>query len=138
MGFLDKIFIKPQNNVNNKATNSKSIDNSVLTLETLRKERDEMNRRFEQEYNLVNIGIEAEKSGDIDKAIEVYENLVDMKFDGSHPYKQLAVIYHKKKLYNDEKRVILAYRDRNPKLFDTDERKKYEWFRKRLKEIETK
>lgn len=51
-------------------------------------------------------GIEYEKSGNIEKAIEMYELNVKDNFDGNHPYDRLAILYHKQKKYDDEKRVL--------------------------------
>lgn len=40
-------------------------------------------------------GIEYEKAGNIDAAIKIYEKVVARKFDGSHPYDRLCVLYRK-------------------------------------------
>ncbi len=37
--------------------------------------------------------IECEKSGNIDKAIELYELNVNENFDGTHPYERLSELY---------------------------------------------
>lgn len=37
--------------------------------------------------------IEYEKSGDIDKAVELYELNVEESFDGTHPYERLSEYY---------------------------------------------
>ena len=52
-------------------------------------------------------GIEYEKTGEIDKAIAMYEKLVRRKFDGSLPYDRLCVIYRKRKDYVLEEKVLL-------------------------------
>lgn len=51
-------------------------------------------------------GIECEKQGDIQKAIELYEQNAAECFEGTHPYDRLAVIYRRQKLYKDEIRVL--------------------------------
>lgn len=51
-------------------------------------------------------GMQFEKDGEIDKAIELYEANVAAGFDGSHPYTRLAVIYRKRKDYDNEIRVL--------------------------------
>ncbi|WP_413538709.1 tetratricopeptide repeat protein [Enterococcus malodoratus] len=51
-------------------------------------------------------GIELEKNGKIDEAIKLYENNVKNSFDGNHPYDRLAIIYRKRKDYNNEIRVL--------------------------------
>ena len=51
-------------------------------------------------------GIELEKSGEVDKAIKLYELNIAEDFIGSHPYNRLAIIYSKRKQVNDEIRVL--------------------------------
>ena len=53
-------------------------------------------------------GIELEKAGEIDKAIKLYEANVAAHFVGPHPYKRLAIIYRKRKDYENEIRVLNA------------------------------
>lgn len=80
-------------------------------------------------------GIEAEKAGDIDRAIELYEQNVKEKFDGNHPYDRLAIIYHKQKKYDDEERVLLAAIDVFSKLDRSDAKAKVDKFAKRISKI---
>lgn len=51
-------------------------------------------------------GIELEKEGDIDNAIEFYELNIQEGFEGNHPYNRLAIIYRKRKQYTEEIRVL--------------------------------
>jgi tetratricopeptide (TPR) repeat protein len=51
-------------------------------------------------------GRELEKEGYIDNAIELYEMNVNGRFDGSFPYERLAMIYRKRKQYDEEIRVL--------------------------------
>ncbi len=51
-------------------------------------------------------GIELEKEGRIDEAIKLYEENIKKDFDGNHPYDRLAIIYRKRKEYDEEIRVI--------------------------------
>lgn len=51
-------------------------------------------------------GIEYEKSGDIEKAIELYERVVSRKFDGSHPYDRLSILYRKQGNFEAEETVL--------------------------------
>lgn len=51
-------------------------------------------------------GVDAEASGDEEKAIEFYKKQVAEGFDGSHPYDRLAIIYRKKKQYSEEVAVL--------------------------------
>ncbi len=52
-------------------------------------------------------GIESEKLGKIDEAIELYERNIEENFDGNHPYDRLSKIYRKKKDLINEKRVLV-------------------------------
>jgi tetratricopeptide (TPR) repeat protein len=51
-------------------------------------------------------GIQEEKRGNTEKAIKLYEKNIRNNFDGSHPYKRLAIIYRRKKKFEDEIRVL--------------------------------
>jgi len=75
-----------------------------------------------------NEGIDLEKKGHIDKAIELYEQNISENFIGNHPYDRLAIIYRKRNQIDDEIRVLekaiwifenvvhQARGDRSPKL----------------------
>lgn len=52
------------------------------------------------------MGKELEKEGFVDNAIELYELNVKSRFDGSFPYNRLAIIYRKRKQYDEEIRVL--------------------------------
>lgn len=54
-------------------------------------------------------GIDFEKSGDNQAAINAFEKAVSLRFDGSRPYDRLAIIYRKEKKYDDEIRICKAY-----------------------------
>ncbi len=51
-------------------------------------------------------GIEYEKAGDIDTAIEIYERVVARNFDGSHPYDRLSILYRKRGDFKAEEAVL--------------------------------
>lgn len=51
-------------------------------------------------------GKEAEKIGDIELAIQLYEQNVKERFQGNHPYDRLSVIYRGNKMIDEEIRVI--------------------------------
>mgnify|MGYP003681939938 CR=1 FL=1 len=53
-----------------------------------------------------NKGIELEKKGDIESAIKLYEKNVADEFFGTHPYDRLAIIYRKRKQFDDEIRIL--------------------------------
>ena len=83
-------------------------------------------------------GIELEKSGKIDDAIKLYEYNVEHRFDGSHPYNRLAIIYRKQKEYEKEiivlKQAIDVFTNDVPHS-RLDRNKKIEEFNKRLKKV---
>lgn len=54
-------------------------------------------------------GIEHEKAGRIAKAVELYEANVADRFDGSHPYDRLRVIYTREGKLEEAIRVCEAY-----------------------------
>ena len=51
-------------------------------------------------------GIELEKDGKVDQAIILYERNINENFVGNHPYDRLAIIYRKRKQFDDEVRVL--------------------------------
>ena len=56
---------------------------------------------------LNNYGIKLEKSGQIDAAIEVYENNIkDECYPATHSFDRLIILYRKRKDYQNEQRVI--------------------------------
>ena len=61
---------------------------------------------YEKTSRLINIGIDLEKEGMIDEAIKVYEKSIIPKLPMKHPYERLAILYRKKKDYENEIRVI--------------------------------
>jgi hypothetical protein len=54
-------------------------------------------------------GIALEKEGNIDAAIALYEANIAARFDGTHPYERLRIIYSKQKCWDDAIRVCRAY-----------------------------
>jgi hypothetical protein len=54
-------------------------------------------------------GKEYERYGEDNEAIILYEANIKDRFDGSHPYERLRVIYTKKRRYKDVIRVCEAY-----------------------------
>lgn len=65
-----------------------------------------------------------EKEGKIEDAIGVYEKSVSENVDTPFTYRRLAIIYSKKKLFDDEKRIIQMALKNIPK----SNTKHYEWF----------
>ncbi len=64
----------------------------------------EFNENLQAERNLK--GAEFEKTGDFEKAIEVYEENVKESFKGNHPYDRLATIYKNQNDIDNEIRVL--------------------------------
>ncbi len=91
-------------------------------------------------------GSSLEKKGRTNKAIKLYEANVKSKFDGSHPYERLRIIYTKQKRYADAISVCRAYiqiaeRQRAKGLHGMDSssgRKKIDGFKHYLEKLEKK
>lgn len=81
-------------------------------------------------------GIKYEKEGKVDLAIKLYEKNIAENFEGNHPYDRLAIIYRKKKDYQNEVRVLNKAIDVFSNLLFTSPRSdikpKLEKFKKRL------
>ena len=90
----------------------------------------EQEKVFDRQVNRNLLGIKHEKSGEVDKAIKLYEQNVKEKFIGNHPYNRLAIIYKKLNRPDDELRIVKA----GIKMFKSQ---KKEWFEKRLKRLES-
>lgn len=77
---------------------------------TIKKKYDEYqerNRKLNRCAELNNKGIALEKSGDIDAAIDVYEeNIYGDCYPATHAFDRLCVIYRKRKDYQNEIRVL--------------------------------
>jgi hypothetical protein len=54
-------------------------------------------------------GKEFEREGVESEAIQLYESNIKDKFDGSHPYERLRIIYTKNNRYKDIIRICKAY-----------------------------
>lgn len=85
-------------------------------------------------------GKEHEQIGEIKLAIKEYEENVKERFEGSHPYNRLAIIYRKKKDYDNEIRIltiaIQIYTELSKDSPRQDVDPKLEKFRIRLKKAE--
>lgn len=79
-------------------------------------ERAKSTKKIEKQYKQIVIpkdpvdrnlkGIELEKDGFLDNAMELYELNIKGGFGGNHPYDRLAIIYRKRKQYTEEIRVL--------------------------------
>lgn len=54
---------------------------------------------------LNNLGIKYEKEGDVDKAVNAYEENINIGYPARHSYDRLLVLYRKRKDYDNEERV---------------------------------
>lgn len=61
---------------------------------------------FKKGYQANLKAMEYEKNKDIEKAIEFYEKAISYSFDGNYPYDRLAILYRKRKDYDNEIRVL--------------------------------
>ena len=81
-------------------------------------------------------GFKYEKEGKVDLAIKLYEKNIAENFEGNHPYDRLAIIYRKRKDYQNEVRVLNKAIDVFSNLLFTSPRSdikpKLEKFKKRL------
>ncbi|MDR0605706.1 MAG: tetratricopeptide repeat protein [Bacteroidales bacterium] len=68
--------------------------------------QNQRNYILQQTAALNNKGIELEKQGKIDEAIEVYEENIKLKERATHAYERLMILYHKRGDFENEKRVI--------------------------------
>lgn len=104
-------------------------------------EYQKQNKIFERQTKRNLKGIELEKQGRIDEAIELYEENISDRFEGSHSYNRLTIIYRKRGQIGDEIRVLqkaiqvygeIESRSQwgNPKKLDK--------FKKRLEGLQTK
>ena len=98
---------------------------------------DKLNTFWQNCTKMCEEGIQAQKNGDINKAIQIYETLLQQGFDGTHPYRQLCDYYHKQKMFKEEIRVIKRLRQVTPK-DNYKEWDKYRWYDKRYKELTSK
>lgn len=73
--------------------------------ETRLKNIEEENALFEC-VRLNNLGIEQEKKGNIEKAIEIYEQNIKGLYEATHSYDRLMILYRKRKEYEKEIAVI--------------------------------
>lgn len=84
-------------------------------------------------------GMEAEKRNDDEKAIAEYEKSISLEFEGNHPYDRLAIIYRKRKQYDDEIRVlqkgINVFSALAETSFRSDLKPKLKKFRDRLEKV---
>lgn len=86
------------------------VDDDILSiaLKDLKEKQDE-NCRLHETARLNNIGIAAEKSGNIEKAIDAYEQNISIGYKADHAFNRLRVLYKKRGDFKNMKRVLLRY-----------------------------
>lgn len=86
------------------------VDDDILSiaLKDL-KERQNENWRLHETARLNNIGIAAEKSGNIEKAIDAYEQNISIGYKADHAFNRLRVLYKKRGDFKNMKRILLRY-----------------------------
>lgn len=90
----------------------KLLESSNNDMSLIEKYREELSR-IENTFVARNLeGADLEKAGKIDEAIALYEKNVKEGFDGSYPYTRLVIIYKKRKLFDDEARIIKKAEER--------------------------
>jgi tetratricopeptide (TPR) repeat protein len=135
----DADTIQKQWNLLNQTMSNVQVTREEITMDSLlnnTKDEDRMPHNYhysDAQFNKATTrnlqGISFEQQGRIDEAIDLYEQNVSLKFDGSHPYTRLAIIYRRRKQYDDEIRVI----EKAISVFDKQNAPKdLEYFSKRL------
>ncbi|MBA7567513.1 hypothetical protein ES695_02195 [Candidatus Atribacteria bacterium 1244-E10-H5-B2] len=89
----------------------KLLLSSNTDMDLIEKRREELEEIENTFVNRNLEGKELEKAGKIDEAIALYEKNIKEEFDGKHPYIRLAIIYRKRKLFDDEARVLNKLKD---------------------------
>jgi tetratricopeptide (TPR) repeat protein len=88
---------------NKKLVDKKSIKDK---LETIKKKNEIVQVKLENIASSNNSGIDLEKKGDIDGAIEIYEQNIKARGAATHAYDRLMILYRKRMDYLNEGRVI--------------------------------
>lgn len=109
-------------------------DSEVAELSRACEEYSSEERRLFRAAELNNLGIEAERAGDVGKAVSLYEqNILPGSYFTTYPYRRLCVIYRRQKRPEDEKRVIASALAR---LEGHKNTKEWLYFAERLKKAE--
>jgi hypothetical protein len=77
-------------------------------LESKLKQHNDFNILLNKTSELNNKGIQFEKDGNIQDAIQVYEENIKLGYPATHSYERLMVLYDKQKDSENEKRVVKA------------------------------
>ncbi|MCW0507970.1 tetratricopeptide repeat protein [Riemerella anatipestifer] len=100
------VFIKSIND-SGDGYNNIVIKKSVLEKMKLEKEKqDRFNELLNKTAELNNKGIALEKAGNIEEAIGVYNECVELGYTASHAYERLMILYRKIRECEKEKEII--------------------------------
>ncbi len=81
-------------------------DEEIANLDSSLKELNAFNEKLNSTAERNNKGIVFETKGNIDDAIKIYEENIEVGYTAIHSFARLMVIYRKLKKYDDEIRVI--------------------------------
>ena len=97
----DDIFFAMEDNEGYITLTKEQFDN----MHTRKQEYEQRQEKLFKTAELNNIGMEQEKTGNIEQAIATYEECIKIGYPASHAYDRLLVIYRKRKDYDNEERV---------------------------------
>lgn len=100
-----------------------------------------MSNNFDDQVNRNVMGKRLEKEGKFLEAISLYEANITENFEGSFPYRRLAILYRKRNLLSEEIRVLEKAITVFKSLVSTeraDIRPKLNEFQVRLKKVKSK
>lgn len=98
-------------------------DEEIAELDRKLEAHDSFNKMIFETARLNNEGIVFERNGEIEKAIEVYEEAILIGYSATHAYDRLMIIYRRLKRYDDEIRVIY----RAIEVFTKENEKRFEF-----------
>lgn len=89
---------------------NREVDDSILNLalDDFEKKKEE-ELRLQEAARLNNIGINAEKVGDVEKAIKAYEQNIQIGYQADHSFTRLRIIYKQRGDFANMKRVLRRY-----------------------------
>ena len=123
-------------NLFKKLFGKQSSKKNISEAKTNFKSEKSFDSKFSKQVDRNLKGKECEEKGETELAIEKYEANAKERFEGSHPYKRLAIIYRKKKDYFNEVRILNLAVDVFTKLSQNSPREdikpKLQEFEKRL------
>lgn len=126
-------------NIFKKSKNTEQI--KTESSNDLIKQNEEESKKFKIQVDRNLQGKELEKEGKVEEAIKLYEENIRENFEGNGPYDRLAIIYRKRKSYDEEKRVLekaIKVFEENVSIQRQDREPKLNRFKDRLKDLNEK